>query len=79
VIQAHRRRLVEEMQSYTRVKTQAAHDDHGLALVVDAELFRLEGVVRWLDAADARLQMSSVSKEESKLKRETLDKVSVPR
>jgi hypothetical protein len=26
-----------------------------LALVVDAELFRLEGVVRWLDAADARL------------------------
>ena len=27
----------------------------GLALVVDAELFRLEAVVRWLDAADARL------------------------
>lgn len=27
----------------------------GLALVIDAELFRLEGVVRWLDAADARL------------------------
>jgi DNA-binding PadR family transcriptional regulator len=79
VIQAHRRRLVEEMQTYTRVKTQAGQDDHGLALVVDAELFRLEGVVRWLDAADARLQMSSVSKEESKLKRETLDKVSVPR
>jgi hypothetical protein len=26
-----------------------------LALVVDAELFRLEAVVRWLDAADTRL------------------------
>ena len=26
-----------------------------LALVVDAELFRLDGVIRWLDAADARL------------------------
>jgi hypothetical protein len=27
----------------------------GLALVADAELFRLEGLVRWLDAADSRL------------------------
>lgn len=63
VIQAHRRHLVEEMQKYTRVKTQAAPDDHGLALVVDAEPFRLEGVVRWLDAADARLMMTSGSDE----------------
>ena len=29
--------------------------DVELALVVDAELFRLEAVVRWLDAADTRL------------------------
>lgn len=55
VIQAHRRHLVEMMQRYTHVKAEAAEDDVGLALVVDAELFRLEGVVRWLDAADARL------------------------
>jgi len=55
VIQAHRRHLVEVMQRYTRVKAEAAEHDLGLALVVDAELFRLEGVVRWLDAADARL------------------------
>jgi hypothetical protein len=27
-----------------------------LALVVDAELFRLEAIVRWLDAADVRLK-----------------------
>jgi len=55
VIQAHRRHLVEMMQRYTHVKAEAAEPDLGLALVVDAELFRLEGVVRWLDAADARL------------------------
>ncbi len=55
VIQAHRRHGVEQMQQYTRVKADAADKDVGLALVVDAELFRLEGVVRWLDAAEARL------------------------
>jgi DNA-binding PadR family transcriptional regulator len=55
VIQGHRRQLLQEMQNYTRIKAQAPVDDYGLALVVDAELFRLEGVVRWLDTADARL------------------------
>jgi DNA-binding PadR family transcriptional regulator len=55
VIQLHRRHLVESMQTYTRLKADAREDDVGLALVVDAELFRLEGVVRWLDAADSRL------------------------
>jgi DNA-binding PadR family transcriptional regulator len=55
VVQAHRRHLVEVMQRYTHVKAEAPEHDVGLALVVDAELFRLEGVVRWLDAADARL------------------------
>ena len=37
------------------LKEDAPSDDVGLALVVDAELFRLDAVVRWLDAADARL------------------------
>jgi DNA-binding PadR family transcriptional regulator len=55
LLQAHRRHLVELMQRYTQMKGQAPEDDVGLALVVDAQLFRLEGVVRWLDAADARL------------------------
>jgi hypothetical protein len=31
----------------------------GVALVVDAELFRLDAVIRWLDAADARLRRLS--------------------
>jgi DNA-binding PadR family transcriptional regulator len=56
VIQVHRRHLIELMQRYTAVKADAAEDDVALALVVDAELFRIEAAVRWLDAADARLQ-----------------------
>jgi DNA-binding PadR family transcriptional regulator len=56
VVQVHRRHLVELMQQYTHVKAEAPEHDVALALVIDAELFRLEGVVRWLDAADARLK-----------------------
>lgn len=56
VVQAHRRNLVELMQRYTQVKAEAGEHDLGLSLVVDAELFRLEGLVRWLDTADVRLR-----------------------
>jgi DNA-binding PadR family transcriptional regulator len=56
VIQAHRHWVVELMQRYTAIKANAAEDDVPLALVVDAQLFRLEGVVRWLDTADVRLR-----------------------
>jgi DNA-binding PadR family transcriptional regulator len=56
VIQAHRMYLVELMQQWTRLKDGEARDDLGLALVVDAELFRLDAVTRWLDAADARIK-----------------------
>ena len=45
VIQVHRRHLIELMQRYTTVKADAAEDDVALALVVDAELFRIEGAV----------------------------------
>jgi DNA-binding PadR family transcriptional regulator len=56
VIQVHRRHFVEAMQRCTQIKARAAQDDLELALVADAELFRLDAVVRWLDAADARLR-----------------------
>jgi hypothetical protein len=56
VIQVHRRHLVELMQRYTAVKADAVEDDVALALVVDAELFRIEGAVRWLDSAEVRLR-----------------------
>ena len=55
VVQVYRRHLIEAMQQYTRLKEAAAEDDLGLLLVADAELFRLDAVVRWLDAADARI------------------------
>jgi hypothetical protein len=60
VIQRHRRQLVQVMQRYTAVKAEASEDDVPLALVVDAELFRLEAAVRWLDAADARLRRNPI-------------------
>jgi DNA-binding PadR family transcriptional regulator len=56
ILQVHRRHAVEVMQRYTRIKAEAAQDNVPLALVADAELFRLEAIVRWLDAADVRLK-----------------------
>jgi DNA-binding PadR family transcriptional regulator len=63
LLQIHRRHLVEAMQSYTHVKGDTSADDVELGLVVDAELFRIEAAVRWLDAADARLRQSPVRAE----------------
>ncbi len=56
IIQAHRRYLVELMQQWTRIKEDADPADLGLGLAVDAELFRLDAVVRWLAAADGRIR-----------------------
>jgi DNA-binding PadR family transcriptional regulator len=56
LLQVHRRHVVEVMQRYTQVKAAAGEEDVALALVADAELFRLEAIVRWLDAADVRLK-----------------------
>jgi DNA-binding PadR family transcriptional regulator len=59
VIQVHRRYLVELMQQWTRIKEAEADADMAVALVVDAELFRLDAVVRWLDAADGRIKRAA--------------------
>ena len=59
VIQVHRRYLVELMQQWTRIKEAEAESDMNLALVVDAELFRLDAVVRWLDTADGRIKRAA--------------------
>ena len=56
LLQVHRRHVIEVMQRYTRIKAEAAEGGVPLALVADAELFRLEGIVRWLDAAEVRLK-----------------------
>jgi len=62
VIQVHRRYLVELMQQWTRLKEDEAEYDLSLALVVDAELFRLDSVIRWLDSADGRLKRAAADK-----------------
>ena len=56
ILQVHRRHVIEVMQRYTQAKAAADEEDTAFALVVDAELFRLEAIVRWLDAADVRLK-----------------------
>ena len=56
----HRRYVVELMQQWTRLKDDAADHEIGFVLVVDAELFRLDSVIRWLDAADGRLARLAV-------------------
>jgi DNA-binding PadR family transcriptional regulator len=65
VIQVHRRYLVELMQQWTRIKENEAEDDMTLALVVDAELFRLDSVIRWLDAADGRIKRAAADPPET--------------
>jgi DNA-binding PadR family transcriptional regulator len=59
VIQLHRRYLVELMQQWTRLKEDEGQFDLSFALVVDAELFRLDSVIRWLDSADGRLKRAA--------------------
>lgn len=59
VIQVHRRYLVELMQHWTKIKEDEAEFDLSLALAVDAELFRLDGAVRWLDSADGRIKRAA--------------------
>jgi DNA-binding PadR family transcriptional regulator len=61
VLQVHRTYLVQLMQQWTRIKEEAAEDDLALLLAVDAELFRLDSVVRWLDSADSRIRRNPVS------------------
>jgi DNA-binding PadR family transcriptional regulator len=60
VIQAHRRYLVELMQQWTQLKDDEGDLDLSLALVVDAEIYRLDSVVRWLDTADGRLKRAAL-------------------
>ena len=60
VLQTHRRHFIEAMQRCTQIKSKAAPDDIELTLVADAELYRLDAVVRWLDAADSRLSRHPV-------------------
>jgi hypothetical protein len=48
------------MQQWTHIKEDASEEEYSLVLVVDAELFRLDSVIRWLDAADGRLKRANL-------------------
>jgi DNA-binding PadR family transcriptional regulator len=58
IIQVHRRYMVELMQEWTKLKADDGGRDLHFTLVVDAELFRLDAVIRWLDTADGRIARS---------------------
>ena len=60
LVQLHRRYLVELMQQWTRLKEDESRFDLNFALVVDAELFRLDSLIRWLDTADGRLKRAAM-------------------
>jgi len=57
LLQVHRRHLVEVMREYARVK-DAAPGDVNLAMVADAEVYRLDAQVRWLDSVESRIAES---------------------
>ena len=56
----HRRYLVQLMPEWSGLKEYAADREMEFALVVDAELFRLDSVIRWLDSADGRIKRAAL-------------------
>ena len=63
VIQVHRHHLAELMQQWTRLKEDEADFSLDFAVVADAELFRLDGVIRWLDATEGRILRAALEPE----------------
>ncbi|HEX9359760.1 MAG TPA: DUF1707 domain-containing protein [Streptosporangiaceae bacterium] len=66
VIQAHRRYLIELMQRRTRARQDGAGQNLDRALASYSELFRLDSVIRWLDAAEGLLGPAPVGRTASK-------------
>jgi DNA-binding PadR family transcriptional regulator len=55
VIQAERRRAVQLLQEYTRLKALEEDPDLGWLFLLDSLIFQAEARVRWLDTCEARL------------------------
>lgn len=55
VVQSHRRQLLESMQRFTHIKGDPTAST-AVLMMCDAELFRLEAAVRWLDSVEGRLR-----------------------
>jgi DNA-binding PadR family transcriptional regulator len=60
ILQRQRRASIEQLQAYTRRKARG-HPTADLAflLMLDALIFRTEGEIRWLDAAEERIRQST--------------------
>lgn len=56
LVQVHRRSLMVELQQYTRLKSCIDADDLAGLLVLDAQIFRVEAMARWLDLCEARIE-----------------------
>lgn len=54
-VQSHRRQLLETMRGFASMKSDPDASTATL-MMCDAELFRLEAAVRWLDSVDARMR-----------------------
>lgn len=55
VIQAERKRAVQLLQEYTRLKAAEGEPELGWAFLLESLIFQTEARVRWLDACEARL------------------------
>ncbi|TAM61201.1 MAG: PadR family transcriptional regulator [Chloroflexota bacterium] len=56
ILQRQRTASVEQLQAYMRRKAQADPErDLALLILLDAQIFRTEAEVRWLDATEARI------------------------
>jgi len=59
LLQRQRRASIEQLQAYTRRKARAhPADDLAFLMMLDALIYRTEGEIRWLDAAEARIRQS---------------------
>ena len=50
LVEAHRRRLVGMMQHFTSMRRTPTNATSACCLVADAEIYRLDAVIRWLDS-----------------------------
>jgi DNA-binding PadR family transcriptional regulator len=60
ILQSHRRQLIERMRELTHMKA-SPNAGAALLLMCDAELFRIEAMVRWLDSVEARLRAGAIT------------------
>lgn len=59
VIQSERRALLQELQQYTRLKTDPpTGNDLSWEILLDSIIFKIEARVRWLDTCETRIARS---------------------